>query len=1798
MVKDYAEQILQSVKIVVDNCMQNIPSTKIENCLIVNDKDKKNGHYTVNNGSTKYEAYTDKGTYKVDDYVRVSIPNGDYSGEKYIEGLAVKDQNINPITFVSPMETMLDMTDNIIPTWERTIGLRANDPTQDQICLWSADFTQAEYRKFQNNSLYDNIAIKGDFKTLLTGYNVNKGSYGLKLDMYFQPTNETNSLNKSTIYLDSSNMYGNPYSFLIYSTQALKFNIEKIQNIQIMSLYFYQSNDFTYLDDNGIEHELDILNKLDPDYSNLLLKNVYLSFGSDIANVEDNVVKLYTNESLEYDRLTDEESINTKGIGILWYNKDDNGKYLGFSDGIYDKEYDEIEYLKLTEYDSRLLAQQGKDVPLDAAGLDLSADIVEAEVVLKKLKNSITQDLYQMLRSFRSRLEGVCNDNKTIADCFEVLLNSSTGSITTTGKTLEEDTDKIVDYYLAKLSNARAKFDKKEYTPTELTYTKPEDMIQNSQNVFGNIQDLLDTCHGIISKDYAGFMSIYDSFKTKLLKLVGYSDDYVLRFTEIMKDNHDKLEAFFKDDYEYTVYKTVIDEKLYSNRYCIYWYRYNETYENPEERFMERGWERLIKLKDLDRTSNSDEEIRNWGLPEAQVEIDGTIRYDKRPALGEDTITRVMDINTAEEKYCVIIFYNHAMYKSEPLVFKNINPPQDEQASDQNGALYIEHGKDSRDVYQSYGVNNFLVNAADAYRTRYLRARYEGLLGGDELLLDGQIFWYVPLNATMLTYDLEDYGKDFTYDLNDKVDSPNKITGHVCFYRKITDTETSLDFPYHIKDYYVAASTNNDIICKVITKDNRTLEANMPMAFTSYGTSGTDYTLTITPSGFATAFTEGQFEFDVALFDYNNEKIEFTSDIEVERILGSNSPYQVSWDEDRQKVIVIPNTNKNPGNGYYYGAFKVSTEFTIPEMKNETGEVVQSERVVNLTSICVIPYTSPTTLYQGQVYIEGPSFVVYDSSGSNPTYYKNPFKIYSNNVYKDKDVEIADVSWSIKYYTEKGEELNNADKKKYELLLNWMPKLSKDNKLIPSSMYLARNKNESDLFPVVICMLGNQILYAQPIYIMQNRYASAMLNEWDGSLVIDKDNGTILSTMVGAGRKTTNNTFEGVLMGDVGAVPGSDCATGIGLYGYHDGAQSFRFGVDGTAFIGKSGRGRLLFDGNNSTIKSASYLNNGKGMMIDFDDGVIDIVGTGNSRIVIDQASPYFTIQSSTGNKLIHIGDDGYYLQTNDYNQGVSGLNINLSQGSLKAYNSFSLEAGSENGGGVMFNASPESGQNYLFAGKTSSGFIKVNGSGEMSLFATAFKLQVIGTNPIYLSNETTNWTVNNINRSNIVLGLGNSFGVDNKGSLYAKGATLDDIDANGVISSANIYATTLDIGNYKKGTPGSGALSVSQNGTLTIGSSTVFQVTPKGELTCTSATIGGWKVSSSSSGFYSSDEKIKMNTTDGINYNNNFTVSAAGSLQAKDAIFDTSLTVNSARSNGKQVFYVNSSGDLLVHGKIYSKELNSKNYIYLGQTTHDKPGILMYGDDIGLYSDEIWIGNGTSNITTIQGTLKYKTAIQCYDSEKGAYKPGVSGTFKVKTGILSGAYLEFINGILVDKGGVNEEGVVISNSVPNSSSSDAGKVLSVKSNGDLEWSYIKKKFDLKLSGTISNSNHNYYIEDSTKTYTEQGTRVGLDLATNGQYYEFLGDAVSAQSVKNYTGTAIIGHDTLYTHGGGDYLYDSSYSTSYYNAGTSKSYKTYKKAGNINIEAIRDGYEMTLSGGDTTDNVIDINISNATINIK
>ena len=118
-------------------------------------------------------------------------------------------------------------------------------------------------------------------------------------------------------------------------------------------------------------------------------------------------------------------------------------------------------------------------------------------------------------------------------------------------------------------------------------------------------------------------------------------------------------------------------------------------------------------------------------------------------------------------------------------------------------------------------------------------------------------------------------------------------------------------------------------------------------------------------------------------------------------------------------------------------------------------------------------------------------------------------------------------------------------------------------------------------------------------------------NRWDGNHVQINDD-SVFARSLAAGTKS-NGRFTGVILGDIHNVDTSTRA--YGLYGYHNSQQSFGFKSDGTAFIGKHGKGRLEFDGNRGTITSSLYheSSRAKGMLIDFDDGKIDIKNQNNN---------------------------------------------------------------------------------------------------------------------------------------------------------------------------------------------------------------------------------------------------------------------------------------------------------------------------------------------------------------------------------------------------------------------------------------------------------------------------------------------------------------------------------------------------------------------------------------------------------
>jgi hypothetical protein len=83
-------------------------------------------------------------------------------------------------------------------------------------------------------------------------------------------------------------------------------------------------------------------------------------------------------------------------------------------------------------------------------------------------------------------------------------------------------------------------------------------------------------------------------------------------------------------------------------------------------------------------------------------------------------------------------------------------------------------------------------------------------------------------------------------------------------------------------------------------------------------------------------------------------------------------------------------------------------------------------------------------------------------------------------------------------------------------------------------------------------------------------------------------------------------------MGDMGPLQSDYSAQTHGLFGFHEGAQSFGFETNGTAFIGKSGAGRIYFDGNGGVISSAKYNGNTdykSGTKIDLQSGSLIMEG-------------------------------------------------------------------------------------------------------------------------------------------------------------------------------------------------------------------------------------------------------------------------------------------------------------------------------------------------------------------------------------------------------------------------------------------------------------------------------------------------------------------------------------------------------------------------------------------------------------
>lgn len=1447
------DEFFKSIDVIVEQRLTDLSYDTTVIATITDDSDKSRGHYIVSDGTITFDAYVNDTNYKSGDQVRVSIMNGDWSQKKFIIGLYSENTTSGALTYIPPLGNVFatDFSTNKITDGNSINNFTLQTNGRETIRqVWGKQITKdsSEYA-LQANGVYNVITISGDFQTDLAA--LSAGGYGLRLELYSKTEVNSNERTMRFITFDSDEMIGNPYSFVISSRQEKQVAIATDGIIDEIVLSIYQGVKF---EDDGKVIPNEFLDKdgLKIGQYPIHFKNLKIGFGSNLTDIENNSLKFYTLNSTTYKyNGGNGDETNNKSFGLIWYNKNELDGYTGYSDGIYDPNYDEINYLKFAHTDSRLTRNSGKGtIANDELSLTLAANVEETEPLMSDTYKLLTTDLSSELQALGRQINGWDSLKESLNKLISsyVTTNVNGDNITVSAKlvqardTAETATQNHVSLY-AKFLQHGYNLQNEVYTTNaklQEALTKIKDWYNSEDgcnganpfetfstainNALTDVRALFTTMEQESRKDsdMAGYRSIYNNYNTRVERVLKVIETNMSKMitTSYVRGISDTDFNWFKY-YEthtaasdYPAYEK--DEAAfaeYANKYCIYLYRYvdvptllydeNKPADDPNNieytfgRFLGPNWERVK----FSKGENGDIAVKNPFLPEAGdtitvtetddngTEITKEVTYYKASSDKEKLLSLFMEPTKEVEKFQVVLFRNHEKILSNTLVFTNLEaediPPQ--FSIDANDIIRIEHGAYSQDHYQSYSSANDLVNIADESRRRMITCSYDGVLSGDEALAGAEIYWYIPTNSTMLTYDKKYLVDDLGFFADDGSATDYSKSGYMYFNKTIAytnnpvqakDSEGNLlydclgnpvmednivieprdkNFSYKIKPYYEPSAQNNTILVEVHVKDsnNKTniVKGELPLTFSSFGTNGTNYTLSFVPNTTQIATlppAEKLLQLKLTLrngdgelltlnegFNVSINKEDTTEEITTANLKinlyatngqsGTTLALLESEEGSKERLIeVAPKYGTIP----YVGIAKASVEY--PEKLSDG-----SNRTLRLSTLYPIPYSSSPNYY-----ISGPTMIVYDNKGVVSRLSDEPYKLFEHT--PNGDVEILDCSWSIEYFENTGaylDENDTAAKNNYRNIIDYMPKLDyRKNTLLPAPMYCSF-ENGTFVVPVIVCKNANRdTVWTQPIIITQNNYVSSTLNEWDGEFSINEANGTILSTMVGAGRKTENNTFEGVLMGNIesGANFDTNNASGLGIYGYNDGAQSFHLGVDGKAFFGKSGRGRIYFDGDQGTIASASYLQNkdknydgtyanyktpvtndsGKvvgynifnsaGMLIDLDDGFIDIKGAayenlGNgtykpsttlysedewnalsadsefklgcanyeaymdkynddgiyiksykqSKIHIDSISPYFIIhsaqQSDEKKHLIEIADNAYYLQTDDY---------------------------------------------------------------------------------------------------------------------------------------------------------------------------------------------------------------------------------------------------------------------------------------------------------------------------------------------------------------------------------------------------------------------------------------------------------------------------------------------------------------------------------------------------------------------
>ena len=726
-------------------------------------------------------------------------------------------------------------------------------------------------------------------------------------------------------------------------------------------------------------------------------------------------------------------------------------------------------------------------------------------------------------------------------------------------------------------------------------------------------------------------------------------------------------------------YETFTTDGIYKVR----WYQYTPGVEKKyQDSYAGENWRLLNPPVIANKDDLSEDEIK-----EANSNLEAEDSLTTVPQNYPLTMTVSMRGSRTTERVKAICFVETRpltndtsyivweQYHSKDLEFKNTSDKSSGgEASKEllEQGLFLKFTDGSYGNYYYYNQNGLIQDSAETQKARVLAVYYRD--GETETPIND--YHGLPFNITKISWDVPtETGVDGA------VTSSRKSM--ISFNPQQFDNKTTpTEFAYTISGNYSSDRTNNMIRCHIEVDGKLGYTLEEQMLFGKQGSNGTTTTLVVEFLNSENALvwdTTEPTELAMQVMIVNKSgQIQYLNKTEKESLIwellykhpdikfkdpnGKSTISKIVETNSDTQILELEATEVDENGNKYFRDLKENytiLKVTYPQ-KGENGNTINLERYI------------PIPIKRGGWdNMCGATEVLYNHMGS-PRYNNEGYICYQkefNENKKDSDGNIVGgwetnstlsalkerYSWGIRVPKDDDDNQYNPNIiDLVEIQSPWIEKIDGQEILhtnglsglsasplytkytsIPEGSGIIENCAIQDRVCVYCLDQNRNLIWSQPIVVMQSQYDFAMLNSWDGSLTIDEENSTILATMLGAGKKNSQNQFSGVLIGDIQTGTDlEDTEVLTGVYGLQNGIMTYALKEDGTGFFGADGRGRIEFDGTSGTIHSSGweqdksgnwYLSTGNpwsrdtGTLIDLDDGMLMMYGGNDSYLKFNE---------------------------------------------------------------------------------------------------------------------------------------------------------------------------------------------------------------------------------------------------------------------------------------------------------------------------------------------------------------------------------------------------------------------------------------------------------------------------------------------------------------------------------------------------------------------------------------------------